>query len=204
MDTNQETATQTYVTRAGAKLHAALLHFDIRPDNYICLDLGSAEGGFVDCLLQWGAGRVYAVDVAYGIFDWKLRHDERVVLLERTNARYLDSGKIPETVDLISCDVSFISLKKILPVAAQFLKANGHFLCLYKPQFELPRKHTGRHGIPINDAVINTGIAEMTAFLADESLFVRAVYPSPIKGKKGNTEYFLYGDIAVEAIPDLR
>ena len=204
MDTNQETATHSFVTRAGAKLDAALSHFDIRPLNYTCLDLGSAEGGFCDCLLKRGAGCVYAVDVAYGIFDWKLRHDERVVLLERTNARYLDSDKIPETFDLISCDVSFISLKKILPVAAKFLKASGHFLCLYKPQFELPRKHTGRHGIPLSQELIDDGIAGMTAFLATENIFVRAVYPSPITGKKGNREYFLYGDTADDSIPLMR
>jgi 23S rRNA (cytidine1920-2'-O)/16S rRNA (cytidine1409-2'-O)-methyltransferase len=186
-----------YVTRAGEKLAAGLAHFAVSVENLTCLDIGAAGGGFTDCLLDHGAAKVYAVDVAYGIFDWQLRHDSRVVLLERTNARHLDESHVPEKIDFLTSDVSFISLKKILPAAAKLLKPNGLFLVLYKPQFELPRKFVGPNGHIKNPDHIAGGISDMTEFLAGHGLCVLGNTPSPVAGSKGNIEYLLYGQRSI-------
>jgi 23S rRNA (cytidine1920-2'-O)/16S rRNA (cytidine1409-2'-O)-methyltransferase len=183
-----------YVTRAGQKLEHGLARFGISAEGLVCLDIGAGEGGFTDCLLKHGAAKVYAVDVAYGIFDWKLRHDERVVLLERTNARYLNNESIPEPINLLTSDVSFISLKKILPTAVQLLAPEGIFIVLYKPQFELPRTQLGKNGNVKNPDHITEGIDEMTAFLAEKNIYVREHAVSPLHGKHGNEEWLLFGN----------
>ncbi|MDR0220855.1 MAG: TlyA family RNA methyltransferase [Lachnospiraceae bacterium] len=182
-----------YATRAGEKLAAGLAHFGVSVAGMACLDIGAAGGGFTDCLLAHGAAKIYAVDVAYGLFDWRLRHDSRVVLLERTNARYLVESHIPEKVDFLTSDVSFISLKKILPAAAKLLAPTGLFLVLYKPQFELPRSYVGKNGHIKNPDHITEGIADMTTFLASHGLNVLGSAPSPLAGSKGNVEHLLYG-----------
>jgi 23S rRNA (cytidine1920-2'-O)/16S rRNA (cytidine1409-2'-O)-methyltransferase len=182
-----------YVTRAGEKLAAGLAHFNVSVAGLTCLDIGAAGGGFTDCLLDHGAAKVYAVDVAYGIFDWRLRNDSRVVLLERTNARHLDESRVPEKVDFLTSDVSFISLKKVLPPAAKLMKPAGLFLVLYKPQFELPRQYVGKNGHIKNPDHIAEGLADMTEFLAGQGLNVCGSAPSPLAGSKGNVEYLLYG-----------
>ena len=182
-----------FVTRAGKKLDFALSHFSLSPAGLVCLDVGCAEGGFTDCLLRHGAAKVYAVDVAYGSFDWRLRHDERVVLLERTNARYLDGDKIPEAVDLVTCDVSFISIKKIIPALLPLVRPGGQFVLLYKPQFELPRDQVGKNGIAKDPAYVADGLADMTAFLTAQGITIEGTAPSPLAGKKGNVEWLIVG-----------
>jgi 23S rRNA (cytidine1920-2'-O)/16S rRNA (cytidine1409-2'-O)-methyltransferase len=182
-----------YVTRAGQKLEKGLAHFGVSAVGKVCLDIGAAEGGFTDCLLKHGAVKVYAVDVAYGIFDWQLRNNEKVVVLERTNARALDEKLVPDKIDLLVSDVSFISLKKILPQAVKLLKADGVFIVLYKPQFELPREFIGKNGNVENPEHVMEGIADLTEFLKRHGVLVRDSVVSPIKGSHGNVEYLLYG-----------
>ncbi|MCL2052296.1 MAG: TlyA family RNA methyltransferase [Lachnospiraceae bacterium] len=184
-----------YVTRAGMKLEKGLSHFSVLAKGKTCLDIGASEGGFTDCLLKHGAAKIYAVDVAYGILDWSLRNNEKVIVLERTNARYLDEKLIPEPIDLLVSDVSFISLKKILPIAAKLLKPEGLFIVLYKPQFELLPELLGKNGNVLNPAEISEGINEMRVFLEKNGIFVRRTAESPIRGSNGNVEYLLYGDI---------
>lgn len=188
------TSKGNFVTRAGDKLAWGLSSFAVTVAGKVCLDIGCAEGGFTDCLLQNGAAKVYAVDVARGTFAWQLRNDERVTLLEKTNARYLNRQLIPEPIDFFCCDVSFISLQKILPVAAKLLTPTGSFIVLYKPQFELPRSQIGKNGIPHDPDDIKTGIAALTAFAAAHNIFIRQSTASPLQGSKGNVEYLLYGD----------
>ena len=183
-----------YVTRAGLKLEKGLSYFGVSAEGKICLDIGAAEGGFTDCLLKSGAAKIYAVDVAYGIFDWSLRNNEKVKLLERTNARYLDNSMIPEPVDLLVCDVSFISLRKIMPPAVKLLKPEGEFIVLFKPQFELAPEYLGKNGNAENPAHVMEGIEGLKAFLKDEGIHVRDVVESPIRGSSGNLEYLLYGN----------
>jgi 23S rRNA (cytidine1920-2'-O)/16S rRNA (cytidine1409-2'-O)-methyltransferase len=185
-----------YVTRAGQKLEHGLSRFGVSAAGLTCLDLGAGEGGFTDCLLAHGAAKVYAVDVAYGIFDWKLRNNERVVLLERTNARNLSSEEIPEPIDLLTCDVSFISLKKILPQTVKLLAPEGVFIVLYKPQFELMPDLLGKNGNAKNPDHIAEGIDEMTEYLAARDIHIRERAVSPLRGSNGNEEWLLYGATA--------
>lgn len=133
-----------YVSRGGLKLEKAMKCFPLTPNGKVCMDIGASTGGFTDCMLQNGATKVYAVDVGYGQLDWKLRSDERVVCMERTNARYLDRDQIPDELDFASIDVSFISLKLILPAVHRVLKEGGHVACLIKPQFEAGREKVGK------------------------------------------------------------
>ena len=184
-----------YVTRAGLKLEKGLSCFGVSVEGKVCLDIGAAEGGFTDCLLKFGAAKVYAVDVAYGIFDWGLRNDERVVLLERTNARYLDDSLIPELIDLLTCDVSFISLRKILPSAVKLLKPKGEFIVLFKPQFELRQEFLGKNGNVVDSDCIVEGIEELKGFLGGEGIYIRDIVESPIRGGNGNVEWLLYGGL---------
>ena len=139
--------TLRYVSRGGLKLEKAMTTFGLKLDGCICADIGASTGGFTDCMLQNGATKVYAVDVGYGQLDWKLRSDERVVCMERTNARYLDRDQIPDELDFASIDVSFISLKLILPAVHRVLKEGGHVACLIKPQFEAGREKVGKKGM---------------------------------------------------------
>ena len=177
-----------FVSRGGEKLAAALDAYSIAPRGMVCLDVGCSTGGFTDCLLQRGVARVYAVDVGYGQFDWRLRQDPRVVLIERTNIRYMVPSAIPEPVDLVVIDVSFISLTKVLPPVTQFLRSPAHVIVLIKPQFEVGRGQVGRGGIVRDDAQRMEAAQRVVRFAAQMGLQTMKIIASPIKGKKGNQE----------------
>ncbi len=181
-----------YVSRGGLKLEKALAVFPISLRGKVALDIGASHGGFTDCMLQNGAAKVFAVDVGYGQLAWKLRCDERVVNLERTNFRYVTSEQITEQADFFSVDVSFISLKLILPRAREFLKNNGEGVCLIKPQFEAGRENVGKKGV-VRDPKIHTQVVEdIVSFAKKEGFSVRGLDFSPIKGPEGNIEYLMY------------
>lgn len=186
--------TKKYVTRSGEKLAAALSHFNIEVYNKTCIDCGASEGGFTDCLLQHGAKKIYAVDVAYGILDWKLRNDQRVVVLEKTNARYVGSDKLPEIVDLVTVDVSFISSKKILTNICNFLTPNGEVILLYKPQFELLKNELGKNGAVIDYTVLINSMINFVTDMKQQGICFGNLMVSPIKGNHGNIEFLLYAD----------
>ncbi|MBQ9331116.1 MAG: TlyA family RNA methyltransferase [Oscillibacter sp.] len=181
-----------YVSRGGLKLEKAMASFPISLKGAVCADIGASTGGFTDCMLQNGADKVYAVDVGYGQLAWKLRSDERVVCLERTNARYLSREQIPEALDFASVDVSFISLKLILPPLRALLKESGEAVCLVKPQFEAGREKVGKKGV-VRDAAVHREVLEQFLVYAAESGFaVRGLTWSPIRGPEGNIEYLGY------------
>jgi 23S rRNA (cytidine1920-2'-O)/16S rRNA (cytidine1409-2'-O)-methyltransferase len=180
-----------YVSRGGLKLKAGLEAFDLRIEGYVCMDVGASTGGFTDCLLQHGAQRVYALDVGYGQLAWKLRQDARVVVIERTNIRYLPAGKIPELMDLATIDVSFISLKIVVPATLKFLKPKAAILALIKPQFEVGRGKVGKGGIVRSSSLHEEVIAELSIFFRDIGLYCGPVIPSPILGPKGNQEFVM-------------
>ena len=180
-----------YVSRGGLKLEGALCHFEIGVRNKIALDVGASTGGFTDCLLQNGAARVYAVDVGYGQLDWKLRNDSRVVVMEKINARHMQLDDIPELVDIIVIDVSFISLTKIIPPVIKLLKPGGVLVALIKPQFEVGKGEVGKGGI-VRDENKHKEVANKITKLMEELNFdVRGVIPSPITGAHGNKEFLL-------------
>lgn len=181
-----------YVSRGGLKLEKAIEVFGISASNAVCVDMGASTGGFTDCMLQNGASKVYAIDVGYGQLDYKLRVDPRVINMEKTNIRYLDTELIKEAVDLISIDVSFISVKHMLPVAAKLLKENGTVLCLVKPQFEAGREQVGKNGIVKDYKVHEEVIRKVIGYACDNSLKPVGLTYSPVKGTKGNIEYLLY------------
>jgi len=181
-----------YVSRGGLKLKAALKGFNIDVRGKVAMDIGASTGGFTDCLLQHGVKRVYAIDVGYGQLDWRLRNDRRVILLERTNIRYLDREAIPEEVDLITIDVSFISLLKVIPKAMEFLSPRGEIIALIKPQFELQKKDVGKGGIVRDESKRLEAIERVRKGARQWNLEVRDVLESPIRGSKGNVEYFIY------------
>ncbi len=182
-----------YVSRGGAKLKGGLDYFSIDPSEWICVDIGASTGGFTDCLLQAGASRVYAVDVAYGIVDWKLRSDPRVTVLERCNARYLEKEHIPEAIDFCVFDTSFISLTKVLPpVMPLFERKQIRILCLVKPQFELERAQIGVGGIVTEESLRISAVEKIIEFCAGYELVSRGFVESAIRGAKGNQEYLLY------------
>ena len=180
-----------YVSRGGLKLAGALeaLHLDV--SGKVCMDVGASTGGFTDCLLQHGASRVYAVDVGYGQLAWKLRQDDRVIAIERTNIRHMSSDIIPEPVDLVTIDVSFISLKIVVPAAVQFLKPSGTILALIKPQFEAGRGHVGKGGVVRKTETHQRIIFDLRDFFQDQGLVCGTVVPSPILGPKGNQEFIV-------------
>lgn len=181
-----------YVSRGGLKLEKAMKCFPLTPNGKVCMDIGASTGGFTDCMLQNGATKVYAVDVGYGQLDWKLRSDERVVCMERTNARYLDRDQIPDELDFASIDVSFISLKLILPAVHRVLKAGGHVACLIKPQFEAGREKVGKKGV-VRDPDVHLEVLENFLTHAKDSGFtVLDITFSPIRGPEGNIEYLGY------------
>ena len=181
-----------YVSRGGLKLEKAISAFRLSLDGAICADIGASTGGFTDCMLQNGAAKVYAVDVVYGQLDWKLRNDARVVCMERTNARYLDREQIPDELDFASVDVSFISLRLILPAVHGLLKAGGHVACLIKPQFEAGREKVGKKGV-VRDPAVHLEVLEQFLQNAKESGFtVLDITYSPIRGPEGNIEYLGY------------
>ncbi len=181
-----------YVSRGGLKLEKAMKSFPLTLQDKICADIGASTGGFTDCMLQNGAKKVYAVDVGYGQLDWKLRNDERVVCLERTNARYITHEEIPDTLDFASIDVSFISLKLIFPALYQLLGENGEIACLIKPQFEAGKEKVGKKGV-VRDPKVHLEVLENFLEHAKENNFtVVDVTYSPIRGPEGNIEYLGY------------
>ena len=181
-----------YVSRGGLKLEKAISEFDICLKGLVCMDIGASTGGFTDCMLQNGASRVYAIDVGYGQLDWKLRNDERVVCMEKTNFRYVTHEQIPEDIDFASVDVSFISLTKILPAAFELLKPKACMACLIKPQFEAGREKVGKKGV-IRDKACHRDVLEKIVNLCPETGFqVLGLTYSPIKGPEGNIEYLIY------------
>ena len=180
-----------YVSRGGLKLEKALQEFEIQVDGWTCLDVGASTGGFTDCLLKHGAGMVYAVDVGYGQFAWELRNDPRVVLIERTNIRHLPPATIPSPVDLVVIDVSFISLKIVVPTVLKFLKKGSMIAALIKPQFEVGKGLVGKGGV-VRDPVQHRSVLQnLTIFFEDLNFHVQQPVPSPIKGPKGNTEFLI-------------
>ena len=184
--------TLKYVSRGGLKLEKAMTHFGITLDGKVCMDIGASTGGFTDCMLQNGARKVYAVDVGYGQLAWSLRSDERVVCMERTNARYLTHEQIPEELDFASVDVSFISLKLILPPLCGLLRQGGHVACLVKPQFEAGKEKVGKKGV-VRDPAVHLEVLEHFLEHAKESGFtVIGLTYSPIRGPEGNIEYLGY------------
>ena len=181
-----------YVSRGGLKLEKAMKSFPLTLQDKICADIGASTGGFTDCMLQNGAKKVYAVDVGYGQLDWKLRNDERVVCLERTNARYITHEEIPDTLDFASIDVSFISLKLIFPALYQLLSDTGEIACLIKPQFEAGKEKVGKKGV-VRDPKVHLEVLENFLNHAKENHFtVVDVTYSPIRGPEGNIEYLGY------------
>jgi 23S rRNA (cytidine1920-2'-O)/16S rRNA (cytidine1409-2'-O)-methyltransferase len=183
---------QPYVSRGGLKLAAALTSFNIDVTGQVALDVGASTGGFTDCLLQHGAARVYCVDVGYGQLAWRLRQDPRVIVLERTNIRYLPREAIPEEMDLAVADVSFISLKLVLPQILQFLRPDGLIIALVKPQFEVGKGQVGKGGVVRDPQQQQQVVAEIQKFAQGLGLAAEGVIPSPILGPKGNQEYLLY------------
>ena len=180
-----------YVGRGGLKLEAALKHFETDVQDKIALDVGASTGGFTDCLLQNGAAKVYAVDVGYGQLDWKLRNDSRIVVMEKINARYMKQEDIPERVDIIVIDVSFISLTKIIPPIMQFLKPGALMIALIKPQFEVGKGEVGKGGIVRDENKHTQVVDKITKHLENLNFNVKGVIPSPILGTQGNKEFLI-------------
>lgn len=184
--------TLQYVSRGGLKLEKAMQEFPISLAGKICMDVGASTGGFTDCMLQNGAVKVYSVDVGYGQLAWKLRTDERVVNLERTNFRYSTREQIPDEIDFASVDVSFISLKHILPNLNALLADDGQAVCLIKPQFEAGKEKVGKKGV-VRDLAVHLEVVENVIDLATANGFsVCGLQFSPIKGPEGNIEYLIY------------
>ncbi len=182
----------SYVSRGGLKLEKAMSVFPADPSGKVCMDIGASTGGFTDCMLQNGATKVYSVDVGYGQLAWKLRQDERVVNLERTNIRYIDKALITEPLGLFSVDVSFISLKPVLPVAYDLLDDGGEGVCLIKPQFEAGREKVGKKGVVREKSTHIEVIENVLAFTKEIGFSVQGLDFSPIKGPEGNIEYLMY------------
>ncbi len=184
--------TLRYVSRGGLKLEKAMNTFPLTLEGKICADIGASTGGFTDCMLQNGAAKVYSVDVGYGQLDWRLRNDERVICMERTNARYLTHEEIPDELDFASIDVSFISLKLIFPALYGLLKDGGEIACLIKPQFEAGREKVGKKGV-VRDPAVHLEVLENFLVHAKENNFtVVDVTYSPVRGPEGNIEYLGY------------
>ncbi len=182
-------ATCPYVSRGGLKLEKALRDFGVDPTGYVCSDSGASTGGFTDCLLQKGASKVFAIDVGYGQLDWKIRSDPRVVVMERTNIRYVTPEQLGEPLDLSVIDVSFISLKIVLPVIKTFLKSTGQVLCLIKPQFEAGKEKVGKKGV-VREPETHKEVLDNFVALADSLDFkILGLTFSPVKGPEGNIEF---------------
>lgn len=181
-----------YVSRGGYKIATGLDHFRLDPAQLVCADFGASTGGFTDCLLQRGAARVYAIDVGYGQLAWKLRQDERVVVMERTNARHLVAGDIPEPIDLVVIDASFISLELLLKPATNCLKPGGAILALVKPQFEVGKGQVGKGGVVKDPEQHTAAINKIVECGSALALCYHGFTPSAILGPKGNQEFLLY------------
>ena len=191
--------TLKYVSRGGLKLEKAIDEFDLDLNGCICMDIGSSTGGFTDCMLQNGAVKVYAIDVGRGQLDWKLRNDERVICMEKTNFRYVTRDQVAEPIDFASADVSFISLDKILPAAYDLLKDNARMVCLIKPQFEAGRDRVGKKGVVRDRQTHCEVIAKITDVARECGFIPRSLTFSPIKGPEGNIEYLM---LLNKSIPD--
>jgi 23S rRNA (cytidine1920-2'-O)/16S rRNA (cytidine1409-2'-O)-methyltransferase len=187
-----------FVSRGGEKLDAALECFGLDVTGMVAADVGASTGGFTDCLLQRGVRRAYAIDVGYGQLDWRLRNDPRVVVMERTNARYL--GALPEPVDLVTADVSFISLGLILPAAVAWLRPAGHVVALIKPQFEAGRRGVGKGGVVRDPAVHRVVLERVVGTAAELRLGLRGLMPSPLRGPAGNVEFMGWWELGVEGL----
>lgn len=181
---------EPFVSRAGRKLAHALDHFGVDPQGLVCLDVGASTGGFTDCLLQRGATRVYALDVGYGQLDQRLRNDPRVVVMERVNARHLDPEHLPEQAGLITVDVSFISLLKVVPALLPHLAPGGLLLPMIKPQFEAGREAVGKGGIVRDEEVRQRVVRECAEAMAAQGLLLEGLFDSPVAGMGGNREAF--------------
>jgi 23S rRNA (cytidine1920-2'-O)/16S rRNA (cytidine1409-2'-O)-methyltransferase len=179
-----------FVGRGGKKLEAAMARFEIDVADKVVADVGASTGGFTDCLLQRGARRVYAIDAGYGQLHWKLRNDHRVEVMERTNARYLES--LPEAVGMVTADVSFISLRLILPAAVGWLASEGHAVALIKPQFEAGPRYVEKGGVVRDPAVHRRVLGEVLSAAADLELGLRGLMPSPLQGPAGNVEFLAW------------
>lgn len=193
-----------YVSRGGLKLEKALRDFGVDPTGYVCSDSGASTGGFTDCLLQQGAKKVFAIDVGYGQLDWKIRSDPRVVVMERTNVRYVTPEQLGEPLDLSVIDVSFISLKIVLPVIKTFLKPTGQVLCLIKPQFEAGRDKIGKKDV-VRDPETHKEVLDSFVALTQELDFsIHGLTFSPVKGPEGNIEFLAHLSLADDSgiIPD--
>jgi len=186
-----------YVSRGGLKLAGGLDHFGIDPTGLICGDIGASTGGFSDCLLQRGAARVYAIDVGYGQLAWKLRSDPRVVVMERTNARHLTSGDLPEPFDLAVIDASFISLEILLKPVMALVKPGGSILALIKPQFEVGKGLVGKGGVVRDPELHDAAIARIEAFSRSLKLSINGCCPSQLLGPKGNREFLIHLGISI-------
>ena len=180
-----------YVSRGGLKLEAALQSFHINSKGRVCLDVGASTGGFTDCLLQHGAERVYAVDVGYGQLAWRLRQDPRVKVIERTNIRHMPAEALPQSVDLVTIDVSFISLRIVVPEVLKFMKKDAQVLALIKPQFEVGRGKVGKGGVVRETALHEEVIRSLGDFFVKIGFSYKPPIPSPIIGPKGNREFLI-------------
>lgn len=190
-----------YVSRGGLKLEKALRDFGVNPEGYVCSDSGASTGGFTDCLLQQGASKVFAIDVGYGQLDWKIRSDPRVVVMERTNVRYVTPEQLGEPLDLSVVDVSFISLKIVLPVIKTLLKPTGQVLCLIKPQFEAGREKVGKKGV-VREPETHKEVLDGFVALADSLGFkILGLTFSPVKGPEGNIEFL--GHLTLDEKPGI-
>lgn len=185
-------STLKYVSRGGLKLEKAMSHFDLSLEGKVCMDVGSSTGGFTDCMLQNGAVKVYAVDVGHGQLDWKLRQDERVVCMEKTNIRYVTPENIEEPAEFASIDVSFISLTKVLLPVRNLLTEDGEIVCLIKPQFEAGREKVGKKGVVREKSTHLEVIEKVITHAQDLGFVIRNLDYSPIKGPEGNIEYLVH------------
>lgn len=184
--------TLKYVSRGGLKLEKAVSSFNLSLDGFICADIGASTGGFTDCMLQNGAIKVYSIDVGYGQLAWKLRTDERVINLERTNFRYVTEEQVPDLLDFASVDVSFISLSHILPVMRNLLKMGGKAVCLIKPQFEAGKENVGKKGVVREKSVHIAVVEKIISLVIDTGFNLLGLDFSPVKGPEGNIEYLCF------------
>lgn len=190
---SNDASCEEWVSRGAHKLLKALDIFHTNPTGKICMDIGASTGGFTHVMLSRGALKVYSVDVGYGQFAWKLRTDSRVVVMERTNARYLEPGQFEEGMDLITIDASFISLTLLLPVMEKLLKEDGCIICLVKPQFEAGKERLGKNGVVKDPLLHQTILQELSSFIEKQTLLsLRGATWSPLKGPKGNIEFLFF------------
>ena len=190
-----------YVSRGGLKLEKALRDFGVKPDGFVCSDSGASTGGFTDCLLQQGAKKVFAIDVGYGQLDWKIRSDERVVVMERTNIRYVTPEDLGEPLDLSVIDVSFISLKIVLPTIKTLLKPTGQVLCLIKPQFEAGKEKVGKKGVVREPEIHQEVLDSFVSTVKELGFTILGLTFSPVKGPEGNIEFL--GHLTLEDKPGI-